>query len=222
MSSESKDRTDPEAGKDGAGGSRRGLIVRVLIGAILAPLLTFLVLVLLRRGRSRGPRETAAGHTVPRGGNRIVAPDGTRFIVKGVAIPYGTFAGGDTKGLGALNFATVDHDLRRLKGLGVNTIKILVTPRPGDRTQLPRLRTVVGYARRQGFVVEISPAVHQLPAGGGPYRGSFAREYRDDSYVWLQPMNEPNCPRGTPLPLLRLVLWQRQQRTIIAGSGRRG
>ena len=30
-------------------------------------------------------------------------------------IPYGTFAGGDANGLGALNFATADHDFRRLQ-----------------------------------------------------------------------------------------------------------
>ena len=215
MSSDPKERTDPEAGNGGAGGSRRDLLVRVLIGAVLAPLLTFLVLVLFGEGDLEDPGKPERATPFHVAGNRIVAPDGTRFIVKGVTIPYGTFAGGDAKGLGALNFATVDHDLRRLKGLGVNTVKILVTPRPGDRDQAQKLRTVVGYARRQGFVVEISPAFTTFRRAAALTR-QLAREYRDDSYVWLQPMNEPNCPSGSPVPdCFDWVLWQQQQRSLI-------
>ena len=38
-------------------------------------------------------------------GNRIVDPAGRPFVVRGVTLLYGTFAGGDEAGRGARNFA---------------------------------------------------------------------------------------------------------------------
>ena len=211
----------PESSKDSSqedgpqSGGRRSLLTRVLIGAVVAPILTFVVLVVFFEHEAADDETPASvpGFRVSDG--RILAPDGARFVVKGVTIPYGTFAGGDAKGLGTLNFLTVRSDLRRLRGLGVNTIKILVTPKPGDRDQLSRLRTVVRHARGQGFVVEIGAAFTGFESARDLMR-ELASTYRRDPYVWLQPMNEPNCPIGRPVPsCFDWLLWQRQQRALI-------
>lgn len=211
----------PESSKDSSqedgpqSGGRRSLLTRVLIGAVVAPILTFVVLVVFFEHEAADDETPASvpGFRVSDG--RILAPDGARFVVKGVTIPYGTFAGGDAKGLGTLNFLTVRSDLRRLRGLGVNTIKILVTPKPGDRDQMSRLRTVVRHARGQGFVVEIGAAFTGFESARDLMR-ELASTYRRDPYVWLQPMNEPNCPIGRPVPsCFDWLLWQRQQRALI-------
>ena len=61
-------------------------------------------------------------------GNRIVAPDGEPFVVKGVVAPYGTFAGGDAEGLGRVNERAAAEDFARIAELGANTVKVYVTP----------------------------------------------------------------------------------------------
>jgi hypothetical protein len=215
MSSDRKERTDPDAEKDAAGGSRRDFIVRVLVGAIVAPILMFLALTIFSEGSLDEPPPPERAEPFRIVGNRIVRPDGTRFIVKGVTVPYGTFAGGDARGLGARNLASARRDFRRLEALGVNTVKILVTPRPRDPAQLSKLRTVVEFARQRGLVVEIGAAFTSFRRASTLAR-RLAREYRGDPYVWLQPMNEPNCPSGPPVPdCFDWVLWQKQQRSII-------
>lgn len=220
MSSDSKDRTDPEAGNDGAGGSRRDLMVRVLIGAIIAPILMLVALTIFDPfndgdgGRSAKPSPPAEPFRVQDG--RIVSPSGGRFVVRGVTIPYGTFAGGDSGGLGARNYDRVGRDFDRLKRVGVNTVRILVTPRPRDTRQLPRLHRVVALARERGLVVVIGPALTTFEAGGKLLRG-LARRYRNDSAVWFLVMKDPNCSaRGFVASCLDWSLWRRQHDRAIA------
>ena len=61
-------------------------------------------------------------------GNRILDPDGSRFVIKGVVTPYGTFAGGNPKGLADRNEERAPQDYARMRELGVNTVKVYVTP----------------------------------------------------------------------------------------------
>ena len=197
------------------GGGRGRLLTHVLVGAVVAPILTFAVLVAFFGDEASEDQDDTVrpGFTVRNG--QIMAPDDRRFVVKGVVIPYGTFAGGDANGLGTRNFLNAPGDFKRLRGLGVNTIKVLVTPKPEDRSQLSRLRTVVSQAREQGLVVEIGAAFTGSTRARNLMRG-LAAEYADDPYVWLQPMNEPNCAVSDPAPeCFDWVLWQRQQRALI-------
>jgi hypothetical protein len=147
--------------------------------------------------------------------NHIIDPEGRRFIVKGTVVSHGAFAGGDEAGFGATNYATVTADLDRLRGLGFNTVRVLVTPRPGDLAQEERVRSVVDQARARGFVVELGTAFTTF-AIADEFLAGMARRYRRDPYVWLQPMNEPNCPIGPPVPECSdWALWQRQHRESI-------
>lgn len=148
--------------------------------------------VVTRAADSTGP---AGFHTE---GGRILDAEGKPFLVKGVTIPYGTFAGGPGGGpdpgeLGQRNFATVPADLRRLKATGVNLVRVMAHP-SSDRG---RLRQVIRWARAEGLIVELSN-VEKDPTRGRPWVTELAREYRGDSGIWLQPVNEPNCRSEGP------------------------
>ena len=193
----------------------RGFLGRVLIGALAGGLLAVAGVALFADENLDAPRPAAGPTRFVVEDGRILSPDGRRFVVKGITIPYGTFAGGDRQGLGALNYVMTKADFRRLDGLDVNTVKVLVTPRPRDSAQLPRLRKVVRRARERGFVVQIAPAFTTFREAK-PLLQRLARTYRRDPYVWLQPMSQPNCPGGPPTPrCFDWVLWQRQQTELI-------
>ena len=206
-----------------AGGSRRDCSSACSSALWWRPCSRFLVLVLFGEGDLEDPGEPRRATPFRVEDNRIVAPDGTRFVVKGVTIPYGTFAGGDAKGLGALNFATVERDLRRLQG-----------PRgqyrqgPGhSETERPDADVEAADRRREsrGDRASSSRSAPRSRASGGrrTSRAQLAREYRDDSYIWLQPMNEPNCPSGPPVPdCFDWVLWQQAAAIHNPGHSRRG
>jgi hypothetical protein len=148
--------------------------------------------------------------------NRILDPQGRRFVVKGVTLLYGTFAGGDTGGLGARNFAAAPEDLRRVRTLGANTVRIMVTPEVGaDPAALERLRRAVGWARGAGLVVELVNTF-AVPGETLPWLGRLARLFRADPGVWYGPMNEPNCAPPPPRPACGdWHVWQREQRAYV-------
>jgi hypothetical protein len=127
-------------------------------------------------------------------GNRIVGPDGERFVAHGVVAPYGTFAGGDAKGLGRVNYDAAARDFARIKRLGANTVKIYVAPRavPPGSANARRLTRVVAAARRQDLVVFLT-GFWGRPRETLPWVRRMAHAYRDDPYVWMLPMNEPGC-----------------------------
>jgi Cellulase (glycosyl hydrolase family 5) len=212
----------PEGDGERADGGFRPFLLRVLAGAVAAPVLVLIVLAVASIDLTDEAPKPAKPPPFRVEGNRIVGPGGHRFVVKGVTMPYGTFAGGDANGLGTENFGHVKRDLLAVRRLGVNTIKVLVTPRPADRAQMPRLRTVITEARRRGLVVIIGAAFTNFRAARDLAR-DLAHEYRGDPYVWLQPLNEPNCPIGRPEPrCFDWVLWQRQQTTIIRTIRKQG
>jgi cellulase (glycosyl hydrolase family 5) len=144
-------------------------------------------------------------------GNRILDPQDREFTVKGVVSPYGTFAGGDAGGLGRRNEHKAAVDFRRMRRLGANTVKVYATP---GRTDPRRLRRVVRAARRQHLVVIVTGF------WGGfrqtlPWVRRVARAYRHDPYVWLLPMNEPNCTGGNTNACTDWGRWQREHRAYI-------
>jgi hypothetical protein len=210
--------TDPAPAEEGRGGSRRELLVRVLIGAIVAPVLMLVALTVLDDGGGDEPPGPPPGTTAEPfrvEAGEIRAPDGRRFVVKGVTIPYGTFAGGDAGGLGARNYATVARDFARLRRVGVNTVRILVRPRPGDERQAARLDRVIRLARDRGFVVELGAAFTTLPVAERFLR-ERARRHRTDPWIWFLPMKDPNCAPGDFVArCLDWALWQREQMRLV-------
>jgi hypothetical protein len=150
-------------------------------------------------------------------GTKIVAPDGSRFVVRGVVIPYGTFAGGDPGGVGQRNATQFPADLRRLRGLGANTVRIFTTPSTGQPANWAKLQRLVAQARDDGFVVEIS-TTYATAQQSLPWVRRLATRYRDDPYVWLQPGNEPGClypPDQTAGRCKDWKAWQQGHRMLV-------
>lgn len=155
-------------------------------------------------------------------GNKILDIEGRPFIIKGIASPYGPFCGG-MKEWDSIN--TVERDFDLIRGLGCNLVRILVTRKAaGADADRARLIAVVAQARKRGFVVEISNAYTSFddnltkPIGGQPgWLAWLASQWKDDPYVWLQPMNEPNgSPPGDPSKIGDWTYWQREQNQYIA------
>jgi hypothetical protein len=149
-------------------------------------------------------------------GNRIVAPDGERFVMKGVVAPYGTFAGGDAAGLGRRNERSAPEDFERIAELGANTVKVYVTPDAvGDEAGRERLDGVVQAARDQDLVVVLTGFWAEFE-DTLPWVRRMAAEYADDPYVWILPMNEPGCTVPEPgAACTDYASWQREHRRYV-------
>jgi len=145
-------------------------------------------------------------------GSAVLDPQGRAFKIKGVAIAYGTFAGGDEANTGQLNFDSVDRDLPRLAGMGVNLVRVFVTAQDRDERHLGRLDHIVSAARRAGFVVEISNSYSGFDESL-PWVGFLAHRYKDDPGVWLSPQNEPNC--GVASDCGNWALWASQTQRYV-------
>jgi hypothetical protein len=149
-------------------------------------------------------------------GNRIVDPGGSRFVMKGVVAPYGTFAGGDAGGLGQVNERAAADDFARIARLGANTVKVYVTPHMvAGEADWARLDAVVQAARDQGLVVVLTGFYAEFQEAL-PFVRRAAQSYADDPYVWLLPMNEPDCTvpeRGASCT--DYASWQHQHRRYV-------
>jgi Cellulase (glycosyl hydrolase family 5) len=149
-------------------------------------------------------------------GNRIVAPNGERFVMKGVVAPYGTFAGGDAAGLGRRNERSASDDFERIAELGANTVKIYVTPSAvDDEAGRQRLDEVVDAARAEDLVVVLTGFYADFEETL-PWVRRAAADYAGDPYVWLLPMNEPGCTVPEPgAACTDYVSWQREHRRYV-------
>lgn len=149
-------------------------------------------------------------------GNRIIAPDGERFVMKGVVAPYGTFAGGDAAGLGRRNERSAADDFARIADLGANTVKVYVTPRAvDDEAARERLDKVVDAARAEGLVVVLTGFYAEF-GETLPWVRRTAADYAGDPYVWLLPMNEPGCTVPEPgAACTDYAGWQREHRRYV-------
>jgi Cellulase (glycosyl hydrolase family 5) len=198
---------------------RRPWLVPALGAVLVAGFVSGLVALLSggshpRPGVVSRPLPAAKGFHVERG--RIIAPDGRVFLVKGVVAVYGTFAGGDQAGLGAVNYSAARSDFALLRHFGANTVRIFVTPATAAPNQFARLRQAVAWARQQGLVVELSNAFSDF-AATVPWLHKLAATFKDDPYVWLEPMNEPGCsPKPDPLLCGNWQEWQSQERAYIS------
>ncbi len=148
-------------------------------------------------------------------GNKIYDPKGNIFIVKGVTTVYGTFAGGDESGYGTTNYKNAQRDFDIQKSLGINTVRIFVSAKDNDSYHKERLHNVVSWARQRGFVVEIANS-YSIASANLPWLGYLASTYNNDPYVWIEPMNEPNCsPPGYLQKCHDWVFWQTEEKEYI-------
>jgi hypothetical protein len=120
---------------------------------------------------------------------------------------------------------TVERDFDMIKGLGCTVVRILIgfraTHEDADRAFLI---DVVRLARRRGFVVEISVSytsvadnLNTVVDGKRGWLTWLADRWKDDPYVWIQPMNEPNgSPPGDRSKLGDWAFWQREQQQYVA------
>jgi hypothetical protein len=137
------------------------------------------------------------------------------FIVKGVNVAYGTFTGGDEDGYGSANYRHARQQFDTLKRLGVNTVRIMTQASNNDPRHKRLLRTVVTWARHRHFVVEIATA-YSTAMAALPWLRYLAHTYKDDPYVWLLPMNEPNCaPPGNVNRCYDWLYWQVEENAYI-------
>jgi Cellulase (glycosyl hydrolase family 5) len=196
---------------------RISVLVTLTGGLVAGTIVALLVLISGGGDRpqaaSRQHKPTQPGFHVDHG--RIVAPDGRTFIVKGITAAYGTFAGGDQQGLGAVNYTDADSDFRLIRALGANTVRVFVTPATADPAQFARLRQVVRLARQQKLVVELANAFADTQSSL-PWLRELARTFKDDPYVWLEPMNEPHCsPKPDKATCGDWALWQQEEREYV-------
>ena len=89
-------------------------------------------------------------------GGEVRDPQARRFVVKGAAVAYGTFAGGDAAGAGQRNFEQLPGHLDALRAHGANLVRVFVKAAVWDDEHVARLDEVVRQARARGLVVEIS------------------------------------------------------------------
>jgi hypothetical protein len=155
-------------------------------------------------------------------GNKIYNPDGTPFLIKGVAAVYGRFAGGDAQGVGLSNYRHAQRDLDQLKQMRVNLVRIIVSAdyaalQPDNPNYIAEymqeLDNVVQWTTMRGMVAEVANAQTRNFATALQFVKQLAGRYKDNPYVWLEPMNEPNCgpETGNEARCHDWSYWQQQQ-----------
>lgn len=150
----------------------------------------------------------------------ILDPQGQQFVVRGVVGAYGVFYGEVPAHFSKYHFINYDNapqDFAAMRSYGFNLVRVFVAAdHEGYGTDLEyrqKLDRIVSLARAEGLVVEIANANSSYTTTL-PWLAYLANRYRDDPYVWLQPMNEPNCMSGGAV-CYDPVQWQREQTDYI-------
>lgn len=196
--------------------ARRSLVL--IVTAALAAVVAVVAIVLA----SSSGGDDARGFRVS--GNHLLAPNGHRFIVRGVVMPFGTFAGGDGGGLARVNEERVASDARQARRDGANLARVMVVPRAVSGPGFRRLEHVVAALRRANLVVEVG-ATYATFSDALPLVRRMAKRWKDDPYVWIQPMNEPYCTNQADIQSGRCRnwdLWRREHTRYLRAIRRAG
>jgi hypothetical protein len=159
-------------------------------------------------------------------GNKIFDPNGKRFIVKGATAVYGRFAGGDAKGFGLTNYRNAQRDLDYLKLSGVNLVRIFVsadfsTLSSSDPNYvadyMQELDNVVRWTTQRRMVAEVANSFTHDFTKSLQFVRQLAARYKSNPYVWIEPMNEPNCANwsGDPSKCANWAYWQQQYQQYV-------
>jgi hypothetical protein len=169
--------------------------MRPRVAAFAAVALALLSVVAPGSGSGSGTSERrSTDFSVAEG--ELRAPDGSRFVVEGVAGPYPTFVRDGREDHGGFDVAALRNSRRDVAiagRMGANLVRVFVTPEVGeDPGGLAELDRVVSDARAAGMVVLIANSYASFDEAL-PWVRDLAERYAGDPYVWLTPMNEPNC-----------------------------
>ncbi|MGZ3610714.1 MAG: cellulase family glycosylhydrolase [Ktedonobacteraceae bacterium] len=165
-------------------------------------------------------------------GNKIYDPQGKVFIVKGMTAVYGRFIG-DANGFGLTNYIHAQRDLDAMRLEGVNLVRIFVSATsahlpPGNShyiaDYMQELDNVVLWTTQRGMVAEITNSLTHDFNESLQFVKQLADRYKSNRYVWIGPMNEPNCniSTGDPSKCSNWAYWQQQQRLYIQAIRRAG
>src|SRR6266700_942439 len=150
--------------------------------------------------------------------NKIYDPTGHIFIVKGVTAVWGRFDG-SAYGVGMINYKNAQRDLDSIKRLGVNFIRLFVSAYFADLLStdphylpdyMQELDNVVNWTTQRGMVIELANSLTDDFSTSLQFVGSLAARYKNNSYVWIEPMNEPNCESGDHVRCSDWKFWQFQ------------
>lgn len=178
----------------------RRVIVPIVLGA-----LTLLVMSCgTGAAAPAGAPAPPARHLFTVNGNRILAPDGGRFVFRAADAVYGRWAGGDAGSYGKTNYDNAARDLGHLKSSGFNAVRLDVAanqwsgkePGPSGDALLAELDRVVNLATADGLVVEISQESTDEPQTTN-LLGVLAGRYRSNPQVLLKLANEPFADEGS-------------------------
>ncbi len=177
---------------------------RIKMLSLLALLLFALLLLpafFLQKAQETRQRATSLTGEFAIQGNKIYAPTGQPFIVKGMTAVWGRFVGA-AKGVGLTNYNNAQRDLDSLKALGVNLVRVFVSAYyaslPHDDPNyladyMQEIDNVVLWTTQRGMVAELANSKTPDFNMSLQFVSQLATRYRDNPYVWIEPMNEPNC-----------------------------
>jgi hypothetical protein len=202
---------------------RRSLALTLLAAFTLFVFLLIPTAVFLK-SRLEPTLSTTSGFRVQ--GNKIFDPNGKRFIVKGVTAVYGRFSGGDANGFGLTNYRNAQRDLDNLKLSGVNLVRIFVsadfsTLSSSDPNYvadyMQELDNVVRWTTQRKMVAEVANSFTHDFAKSLQFVRRLAARYKSNPFVWIEPMNEPNCDNSTgdPSKCANWAYWQQQYQQYV-------
>jgi len=128
-------------------------------------------------------------------GNKIIDPNGNRFIIKGVNDLFGIWDGQNVGLYGSLQFDYAKRDFATMKEMGVNYLRIWESNQIMTNAKWQsQLDNGIHLAEQQGFVVELTCACSgETVQNNVKFVRYLASRYKADPYVWIEPVNEPDC-----------------------------
>lgn len=133
-------------------------------------------------------------------GNKIIDPNGNHFIVKGMNDLFGIWDGQNVGQYGSLQYRYARRDFAIMKGMGINYLRMWTSKQiMTNSTWQSQLDTAIQWAEQQGFVVELTTAGNwDTVQNNVSFVQYLAYRYKADPYVWIEPVNEPDCYGSGP------------------------
>lgn len=192
-------------------------VLSLLLIVIAVPLTVSLIRTQQQLTQHAGSTYTATGKFYTNG-NKIIDPSGNQFIVKGIVDVWGTFLGSS---VGSTNYQNAQRDMDSIKSLGANQIRVFVSANTWNTSSdqaayMQELDNVITWATQRSLVIELADTDTNDATLANQFIGMLASRYKTNSYVWLQPMNEPNCsPYGNTAQCDNWSYWQTEESNYV-------